>query len=70
MDTNNQIKQSQVRVVSGVRLVIFFSLLSVFFFSFEIYWAMKVNLVLAAFFFMTIIFEIWNISQIRRSEGK
>jgi hypothetical protein len=66
MDIQVSIDQSRVRVKSGLGLIIFFALVIIPLFFFEISWAVKLTLVVIVFFGLTTALEAWNVRRLKR----
>ncbi|AKF84741.1 hypothetical protein [Myxococcus fulvus] len=66
MKRATRIRQSAIRVRSGIRLVLFFLALWLCAMFFSVTWATKITGVLALFFTATTALEAWNVWRLRR----
>lgn len=66
METEERIRQSQVRVRSGLRLVGFLVAVSVVAFLFGVVWVAQLSGVLAGFFGVVTLLEFWNVRRLSK----
>lgn len=66
MHIEAKIRQSKIRVSSGLRLLVFLACLDLGLYALEIFAAVKIVAGLLAFFVFTTLFELWNVRRLER----
>ncbi len=66
MKRGTRIRQSEVRVRSGARLISFLLVVCVFAMFFKVLWLAKISGVLALFFTAVTTLEYWNVWRLKR----
>jgi hypothetical protein len=70
MGVETRIRQSKVRIRSGIKLVLIFLVLTLVAIVFAPNWVVKVFGVLTAFFTVTTLVEYWNVWRLSRKSRR
>lgn len=64
-EINKFVRQSQVRVRSGIRLIAFLLLVVTGAFFLDILWVVKIGWIAIGFFCIVTLFEYWNVRRLK-----